>query len=107
MRPADAPAGEGPARLEAMVTGLVQGVGFRWFVRTQALRLGVAGWVANRADGSVALVAEGDRRALERLVEAVSVGPPGAAVRDVTLRWSAACEGFTGFAIRAGSHPGD
>jgi acylphosphatase len=107
MRERDAPAGAGPARLEATVSGLVQGVGFRYFVRTEANRLGVGGWVANLPDGSVTVVAEGERSALEQLAEALSVGPPGAAVRDVDLRWARPTGGFLGFGIRSGAHPGD
>jgi acylphosphatase len=90
-----------------MVTGLVQGVGFRYFVRSRAMHLGLDGWVANRADGSVAVVAEGERADLERLAEALSVGPPGASVRDVEVEWSASTGGLQGFAVRSGSHPGD
>jgi len=103
----EAPAGVGVARLEASVRGTVQGVGFRYFVRTEANRLGVGGWVANLPDGSVAVVAEGDRTALERLAEALAVGPEGAAVRDVDVRWRRASGGFVGFGIRSGAHPGD
>jgi acylphosphatase len=102
-----APAGDGSARLEATVRGFVQGVGFRYFVRTQALQLGVDGWVANLPDGSVAVVAEGERSALERFAEALSVGPPGASVRDVDVQWTAAVGGLLGFGIRSGAHPGD
>lgn len=103
----DAPAGAAPARLEATVKGLVQGVGFRYFVRTEALRLGLGGWVANLPDGSVAVVAEGDRGALERLAERLAAGPPGASVNDVDVRWTRAAGGFLGFGIRSGTHPGD
>ena len=62
------------------VTGRVQGVGFRWFVRQQARRWGVRGWVRNRADGSVEIAAAGPAEALEGLLAAVHRGPPGAEV---------------------------
>jgi acylphosphatase len=55
----------------------------------------------------VAIVAEGERSALERLAEAVSVGPPGASVRDVEVSWTTPVGGLDGFGIRSGSHPGD
>lgn len=97
----------GNARLDARLDGAVQGVGFRWFARREGLRLGLTGWVANQADGSVGVAAEGARAALEQFVERLSVGPPGASVRDVDLRWSGATGAFDGFAIRSGSHPGD
>jgi len=65
------------------VEGKVQGVGFRWFVRERARRLDLAGWVANRPDGSVELAASGSQDALARLREAVRQGPPGARVTEL------------------------
>jgi acylphosphatase len=107
MKQAGAPNGDRLARLEIRAHGIVQGVGFRYWLRREALRLGVTGWVANQADGSIEVVAEGPAGALERLTEVASVGPPGAAVRNVDVRWGAPTGEFEGFAIRAGSHPGD
>ena len=64
----------------------MQGVGFRWFVRERARRLDLAGWVANRPDGTVELAAAGASEALSQLREAVRQGPPGSHVTDlVTL----------------------
>ena len=65
------------------VSGTVQGVGFRWFVRERARRWGLAGWVRNLADGTVELAASGSDEGVNALVEAVRKGPPGAVVRDV------------------------
>lgn len=96
-----------PARLEAVVRGRVQGVGFRWFVRSAAESLGLTGWVANAPDGSVRVVAEGTASALDRLVERLAAGPSGARVAAVDARREAASGAFDGFAIRSGSHPGD
>jgi len=62
------------------VLGRVQGVGFRWFVRQQARRWGVRGWVRNRPDGSVEIAAAGSPEALDGLLAAVHRGPPGAEV---------------------------
>ena len=107
MRPPDAPAGEGSARVVIRLAGTVQGVGFRYFARREAMRLDVTGWVANLPDGSVEAVGEGDRRSLERFVERLSVGPPGGHVTDVELRWESAIGEFVGFGIRSGWHPGD
>ncbi len=75
-------------RLSLVVTGRVQGVGFRWYVQREAADLGLAGEVRNRADGSVEVEAEGAREALERLAELVRRGPPGARVAGVEARWS-------------------
>jgi len=66
-----------------VVEGTVQGVGFRWFVRQEARRLGVAGWVRNLADGSVELMASGEESAVRRLVDHVRVGPDSATVTSV------------------------
>ena len=65
------------------ISGVVQGVGFRWFVRERARRWGLAGWVRNRDDGTVELAAAGSDEAVDALVKAVRSGPPGASVRDV------------------------
>lgn len=67
------------------VRGRVQGVGFRWYVVETARELGLAGWVRNRPDGNVELVAAGSREALERLRAAVQAGPPGARVEEVRV----------------------
>jgi len=68
------------ARLSCRVIGQVQGVGFRWFVRERARRLGVAGTVANVSDGSVVVHAEGTATALVALRALLCEGPPGARV---------------------------
>lgn len=70
-------------RVHLLVRGRVQGVGFRWFVREEARRLGVAGWVRNRNDGAVELMAEGEDRALIVLERAARSGPAGAVVEAV------------------------
>jgi acylphosphatase len=65
------------------VTGRVQGVGFREFVRTIAQRLGIAGWVRNREDGAVELAASGKASQIETLLAAVRRGPAGGNVETV------------------------
>jgi acylphosphatase len=69
--------------LRIVVEGRVQGVGFRWFVRQEARRLGVAGWVRNLPDGSVELTVTGEQSAVGRLIEHVRVGPESATVTSV------------------------
>jgi acylphosphatase len=66
-----------------IVVGKVQGVGFRWFVREQARRWGVRGWVRNHPDGSVEIAASGEPESLTGLLAAVRRGPEGAVVDDV------------------------
>ena len=65
------------------VTGRVQGVGFREFIRTIAQRLGIAGWVRNRDDGCVELAAAGNPSQIETLLAAVRRGPAGGNVQEV------------------------
>ena len=65
------------------VTGTVQGVGFRWFVRVAARRLQLAGWVVNRRDGSVEVAAEGPQEKLDLLRRQLHRGPDGAMVEEV------------------------
>lgn len=94
-------------RVVVVIRGVVQGVGFRWFVQRTATDLGLDGWVRNRADGAVELVAEGSAGAVETLLEMVADGPDGAWVSDVSVRREPATGAGSGFTIRSGSHPGD
>ncbi|MEP6766433.1 MAG: acylphosphatase [Gemmatimonadaceae bacterium] len=66
-----------------VVEGVVQGVGFRWFVRERARRGGLRGWVRNRTDGSVELRVGGHPIVIERLLSELAIGPKGAVVRAV------------------------
>jgi acylphosphatase len=65
------------------ISGRVQGVGFRWYVRQAADRLRLAGWVRNCPDGTVEVAIEGPADAQEQLITAVRRGPPGADVMAV------------------------
>ena len=69
--------------LHVRISGRVQGVGFRWFVREEARRLGLSGWVTNLPGGEVEVRAGGERGSLERLRRALQVGPSGAHVEQV------------------------
>jgi acylphosphatase len=87
-------------RLTAWVRGRVQGVGFRWWVRSRALELGLEGSATNLSDGRVEVVAEGPRTACERLLDALrGPGTPGR-VSGVAERWSPARGGVDGFVER-------
>jgi acylphosphatase len=86
-------------RRRVVVRGFVQGVFFRDSLRRLAERRGVAGWVANRADGTVEAVLEGPAPTVDALVEWMREGPRGARVDE--LEWSAEeSEGLTGFVVR-------
>lgn len=65
------------------IRGAVQGVGFRYALRREAMRLGVTGWVRNRADGSVEALLQGERGSVEALTDWARVGPPAARVAGV------------------------
>ncbi len=90
---------EGEERLVAEVHGLVQGVGFRYFVRGEARRLNLKGIVRNDPDGVVTVVAEGGREALDELLEALHEGPELAEVDEVDEVWEAPRGRFDGFSI--------
>ncbi|MFV2062470.1 MAG: acylphosphatase [Chloroflexota bacterium] len=99
--------GASPGRLVATVRGSVQGVGFRWFVQQEALRLGIEGWVANQSDGSVEVVAEGQPEALEDMLMLLREGPSGASISGVVARREPARGSLGGFHVRSGAHRGD
>lgn len=82
-----------------VVTGRVQGVGYRWFARELAESLGVSGWVRNRADGSVEAEAEGTPGTLDEFVARLKDGNPAARV-DAVAEAPRAPEGSRGFEIR-------
>jgi acylphosphatase len=95
------------ARLEASVRGRVQGVGYRVFALREAGSLGLDGFVANEADGSVRVVAEGRRPDLEALLERLEDGPPAGYVDRVVTRWEPARGMARGFRVESGAHRGD
>lgn len=70
-----------------IVTGMVQGVGFRWFIIRAAEKTGVTGWVRNRYDGSVEIEAEGTRGEVEALIKEAGTGPTFSRVTDVKVEW--------------------
>jgi acylphosphatase len=84
-------------RLHAVIRGDVQGVGFRYFLIRSAAPLDLRGWVRNREDGTVELVAEGSRANLERLLLAAREGPRMARVTHVDADWQAAAGGLDRF----------
>lgn len=88
------------ARLHAVVHGRVQGVNFRYYTTHMAQRLGIAGWVANRWDGTVETIAEGRRKALDDFLSFLHRGPPAAMVRRVDAEWQAASGEFSDFRVR-------
>lgn len=89
-----------PERLSATVIGRVQGVGFRWWIRSAADRLGLTGWVMNAPDErSLELVAEGPAAALDQLERLLQQGPPGAMIDRVEASRSPASGSYGRFQI--------
>ncbi len=84
--------------VDVTVTGRVQGVSFRAYVEQEAARLGVAGWVRNEPDGSVAAHLEGEADAVAALVDRCRAGPRFARVERVDIR-DATDEGATRFRV--------
>lgn len=81
------------------IAGKVQGVGFRYSLQEEAARLGVAGWVRNRRDGSVEALVQGTPAAVDALISWARSGPPGARVVDLRIETLPGTEICTGFQI--------
>jgi len=87
-------------RMYARVHGFVQGVGYRVFAQSQALRLGLRGYVRNCADGTVEVVAEGEEHQLQGFLRALQRGPLGARVQRVDIEYAEATQEWETFTIR-------
>jgi acylphosphatase len=83
-----------------LISGRVQGVGFRYFAGDAALREGVTGFVRNLPDGRVEVVAEGDKAPVERFERVLHQGPPGARVEAVVAEATPPSGRYVGFQIR-------
>lgn len=86
--------------VQLKISGRVQGVYFRASAVQQAATLRLTGWVRNCDDGSVEAVAEGPRTKLEEFIAWCRVGPPGARVSQVEVRWQTAENSFRAFTIK-------
>jgi len=82
-----------------VISGRVQGVGFRYFTHAAASRENIHGWVRNHPDGHVEAAAEGDAEAMERFERALRHGPPGARVDDLDIEHTVPDGRDTGFTI--------
>jgi len=86
-------------RIAISISGKVQDVGFRYFVKSRADDLGLVGFVKNLRNGCVKVVAEGREESLKRLVDICNAGPPDSKVKRVRVRSQAAKNEFAGFEI--------
>lgn len=104
---ADGSGTHGVARVEAVVHGRVQGVGFRYFAWQAAQDLGLEGWVANEPDGSLRCLVQGPRDRVEALIVRLEAGPASAIVERVSTTWLPASGPLGPFSVRSGAHRGD
>ncbi|MEK6590510.1 MAG: acylphosphatase [Nitrospinota bacterium] len=88
------------ARVHIIVSGSVQGVYFRANTRRQAQAFGLNGWVRNKSEGTVEIVAEGEKAKIEKLITWCHRGPPGAIVKDVVVKWEEFTGDFKDFNVR-------
>lgn len=86
--------------IHIIVQGMVQGVGFRYFVWREATKLNLSGYVRNMYNGDVEIEAEGDRSLVEEFVKVVKVGPRYAFVKDLKIEWKDFQERYRGFEVR-------
>ncbi|BDM71965.1 acylphosphatase [Streptomyces nigrescens] len=92
---------EEEVRVTAWVRGRVQGVGFRWFTRANALRIGeLSGFASNLEDGRVQVVAEGPKDRCDQLLDWLRTGDTPGRVDGVTEIWATPRGGYDGFEIR-------
>lgn len=81
------------------IIGIVQGVGFRWFVKEKAEKLEISGYVGNMEDGTVQIEAEGTKKNLEKFTEEVKRGTTSARIHQITVK-SGKVKGHEGFEIK-------
>lgn len=91
-------------QLNAVITGRVQAVGFRFFVIRRATQRRLTGWVRNLANGDVEVMAEGSSEALSELLADLREGPPAAWVKSVQVQWRAATGQFDDFRVAPTSY---
>jgi len=87
-------------RAHVYISGKVQGVGYRLSTQSEAVKLGIKGWVRNVFDGSVEAVFEGEEKAVDQMIQWCDQGPPSAVVRDVQVEYETP-EGFSEFQVAA------
>jgi acylphosphatase len=87
-------------RVQVLIQGIVQGVGYRFFVIEQAKQYKIRGYVQNIPDGRVKVVAEGDKGMINDFIECLKIGPISARVTSIDIKSCEEDEGFTKFDVR-------
>lgn len=82
-----------------LISGSVQGVGFRYFVKGMAKNLGLTGWVRNTEEGNVEAIFQGIKENIEKMVTLCREGPPMAEVKNVEVSWEESGKKFDAFEI--------
>jgi acylphosphatase len=88
------------ARVHVIVSGIVQGVGFRFFIYNISRELNLSGFVRNLFSGEVEIEAEGERSLIEELITMVKTGPRSAHVTDLKINWIKCEDGGSNFEVR-------
>lgn len=87
-------------QVHLLISGFVQGIGYRAFVRNQAQKLGIVGWVRNLSDNRVEVVAQSpDKKTLEKFIKICERGPFLSEIKDISIEWQEANEIFSDFKI--------
>jgi acylphosphatase len=87
-------------RAHLFISGIVQGVGYRWSCNREARAVGLTGWVKNLPDGRVEAVLQGSREQVERMIKWCYRGPSEAQVSDIAVTYEDSLEDFKEFGIR-------
>ncbi|MDD3887663.1 MAG: acylphosphatase [Patescibacteria group bacterium] len=87
-------------RLEIAISGKVQGIFFRQFIKENAVNLKLNGFVENKANGTVKVIAEGEEDNLQKLIESCKIGPKLARIDDLKISWSKPTNEFQEFIIK-------
>lgn len=87
-------------RAHIFIEGRVQGVGFRYFTKTNAQKIGLTGWVKNRADGRVEAIFEGPKEEVLTMIEQCQKGPRASEVNNIDLKWEEVDSTINSFQIK-------
>jgi len=87
------------AHVHMIISGIVQGVGFRYFVMQQARRMKLTGWVKNLPTGEVEIDVEGPRGLIDSLIQNIRVGNEWCRVKDIQIQWKKITNQYSGFDI--------
>jgi len=86
-------------QLSVIISGFVQGVGYRYYTKFQAASLGIKGYVQNLPDGKVKIIAEGEEAVLQQFLDLLREGPESAIVKKIIPKWGKASGQYKGFQI--------